>query len=348
MNKRQSTITQNHKSARVLITCTFITFTLLFRASIYAETVNTEAIKSSSVQSPIRIHLPREIKIESQNLSLGQIAIVRGEESLAAKAGEIALGRFSMPGQEIVVDRSVILGRLASNGIDASKVTLTGAEKITVKQQLRVIRGSEFVETAGSFLKKNPPADSICQTESVRIPKDLFVPEMSKNIKLVPCLVGGGSKNSTRIQVAVFADGKRVGTREVTLRLKYNCRRAVTLVELAAGQALSPENIKIEEVASNYPEPLNWSEPYGLVTRRRIAANTVIGRGMVSTVKSQVLLERNKTVLIRFERPGLLITAVGKTMQRGKAGEYIKVRNVDSQRVILAKVKEDGTVEPVF
>ena len=348
MNKKQGTIIQEHKNTGTLTTCAIITFALLFRTSVGTETVNAETIKRSAVQSSIQIHLPRDIKIKGQTLSLGQIAVVRGDESLAADAGEITLGRFSMPGQEIVVDRAVILSRLASNGIGASKVTLTGAEKITVKQQQKVIKGSEFVETASSFLMKSLPAGSIFQANPVRIPKDLFVPETSKDIKLVTRLIGRSSKSHARVQVAVFADGKQTGTREVTLRLKYNCRRVVTLVELTAGESLSPENIKIEKVLSNYPEPANWSAPYGLVTRRRIAANTVIRPGMIGPVKPQVLLERNKTVLIRFEKPGLLITAVGKTMQQGGAGEYIKVRNMDSQRIILAKVKEDGTVEPVF
>jgi flagella basal body P-ring formation protein FlgA len=37
---------------------------------------------------------------------------------------------------------------------------------------------------------------------------------------------------------------------------------------------------------------------------------------------------------------------MGIAMQDGRAGDYIKVRNTDSQRIILAKIKEDGTVEP--
>jgi len=53
-------------------------------------------------------------------------------------------------------------------------------------------------------------------------------------------------------------------------------------------------------------------------------------------------------VVIRVEMPGLLVTAMGKTMQEGRAGEYIKIRNLDSQRIILCKVNEDATVEPVF
>ncbi|MHC4762939.1 MAG: flagellar basal body P-ring formation chaperone FlgA, partial [Planctomycetota bacterium] len=61
-----------------------------------------------------------------------------------------------------------------------------------------------------------------------------------------------------------------------------------------------------------------------------------------------ILLKRNQNVVIKVDRLGLLITAIGKTMQDGRVGEYIKVRNVDSQRIIMAKVSEDGSVEPVF
>jgi flagella basal body P-ring formation protein FlgA len=35
-------------------------------------------------------------------------------------------------------------------------------------------------------------------------------------------------------------------------------------------------------------------------------------------------------------------------MQDGRAGDYIKIRNVDSQRIIIASVNENGTVEPVY
>ena len=38
----------------------------------------------------------------------------------------------------------------------------------------------------------------------------------------------------------------------------------------------------------------------------------------------------------------------GKTLADGRVGETIKVRNVDSNRIILCKVRPDGTVEPVI
>jgi flagella basal body P-ring formation protein FlgA len=122
----------------------------------------------------------------------------------------------------------------------------------------------------------------------------------------------------------------------------------VTLVDIPAGAVIGPENVKIEKHVSDYPEPANWVLPYGLVAKRRLAAKSVVLSSMVEPVKPPVVVKRNQNVVIRIDMYGLVITAMGKTMQDGRAGEYIRVRNVDSRRIILAKVSEDGTVEPVF
>lgn len=296
----------------------------------------------------LRVYLPREVTIKDNCLRLGQVSIIRGEESLVAKASKITLGQISVPGQKIVVDRLVVLSRLACNGIPVSNVILTGAEKVTVKKQHQIITGDKFAELASSFLKENPPTHLVRQSTPMRTPKDLILPGLSKDIRLSPRLVESGARNQAKVQIAVLADDKEIGMREVTFRLKYNCRAAVTLVEIPAGAVISPGNIKIKNVVSKYPEPVNWSPPYGLVAKRRLPANTVIRPDMVGLRKPTAAVGRNETVIIRVERPGLLVTAIGKAMQEGWASEYIKVRNLDSQRIILCKVNEDGTVEPIF
>ena len=296
----------------------------------------------------LQIYLPREVTIEDDSISLGQVSIIRGSGSLVAKAGGIGLGRISVPGQEIIIERSMVLSRLACSGIAVSKVRLTGAEKIKVKRQQQIIRGSRFIELASSFLTKNPPARSVCQLDPMRTPKDLVILGAGKEIKLSPRLTKNGTRSHAKVRIGVFADGREIGMRNVTFRLKYDCRRAVSLVDIPAGVSISPANVKIEKTLSAYPEPANWNPPYGLVARRRIPANTMIRSYMVGSANPVVIIKRNQTVVIRIKRPGLLITAIGKAMQNGRGGEYIKVQNVDSQRIIFAKVNEDGTVEPVF
>jgi flagella basal body P-ring formation protein FlgA len=311
---------------------------------------NTEA-NGLQKESVLKLYLPREVTIKDDTISLGEVSIIGGNPSkggLTAKAIKIPMGRITMPGQEIVIDRSMILSRLACSGIPASKVILTGAEKITVRRQQKIIKGSEFVELASAFLKKNPPAGSACQWKAIRIPKDLPVPEKSKDIKLSPRLAKSTAKNQAKVQIAVVQNGKQIGECEVTFRLKYNCRRAVTLADIPAGAVISSKNVKIENVISSHPEAVNWKPPYGLIAKRPLRANTVLGPHMVGPVKPAVIVGRNQNVVIRIDRPLLLVTAMGKAMQEGRTGEYIKVRNLNSQRIILTRVKEDGTVEPVF
>ncbi len=324
----------------ILVTCLVTVFW-------FHETSANSEKTSEGQDYTLQVYLPREVTIEEETAKLGQVSIIRGEESLVAKAREIALGRLSVAGQEIVVDRQMLLSRLACSGIPSSEVMLTGAEKVRIKQQQHIISSDRFVEQASLFLKGKLPADRVCQPDPIRTPKDLVVPETSERVELVARLVAG-TRNQSKVQISVFADSEEVGTREVAFRLKYKCRRATALVDIPAGGLISPENIKIEESLSDNPEPANWRAPYGLVAKRGIAANTVLRPSMMGHLKPDVIVKRNQNVIIRMERPGLSVTAVGKAMQKGSVGEYVKVRNVDSQRLILARVNEDGTVEPVF
>ena len=298
--------------------------------------------------STLQIYLLREVSIEDEVVKLGQVSIIRGEESLVAKANEIALGRFSLPGQELIVDRQTLLSRLASSQMPSSQVRLKGAEKITVRRQQQTISGVDLVKQATSFLRKMPVYASVAQLDPVRMPGNLIIPCEYKDIKFGLNFVGNNTSNRAQVKITVVADGKAVGTREVSFQLKYNCRSAVTLTELDAGSVICPENVKIVKVLSDRPEQAGWKPPYGLVTRQKLAPNTVVGLDKVVTPPAKAVVKRNQNVVILIETPGLLVTATGQAMQKGHVGEYIKVRNVDSRRVILAKVNEDGTVQPAL
>jgi len=342
MSSRIDTIAHKCIYIRILITCVLIICTFFCR--VLAEDHTNGLKKDSSLQ----IYLPREAMIKDHILKLGQIGIVRGPEVLVAKANEVMLGRLSVPGQEIVIERHIVLSRLASNGIPASQVTLQGAEKVTVRQKQNIISGDEFVKLAESFLKENLTGNSISNWSPIRRPKDLVVPNPSKDIKFSSQLIQNGARNQVKIEISVMSDDKQVGTRDITFALKYHNHTAVAVVDIPAGTLISSENVKIEKSTSNYPEPADWKPPYGLVAKRTLPAETVIQPHMLGAVQSPIIIKRNQNVVIRIEKPGFLITAVGKAMQDGKVGEYIKVRNIDSQRIIVGKINNDKSVEPVF
>ena len=65
--------------------------------------VNSKA-DAEQTDSALQIYLPREITIEGDVPNLGQVAIIRGEECLTAKAERVTLGRISVPGQKIITE----------------------------------------------------------------------------------------------------------------------------------------------------------------------------------------------------------------------------------------------------
>lgn len=340
MSENTSIKAKKYKSMSIFIAYVVLTLSLFCQAS--ADLTNNDLHKDTG----LKIYLPREVTIKDSNLILGRVSIIQGSESLAAKANEIPLGKISLPGQKIILDRSTILGRLACNGIPISKVTLTGSEKITVNQQNHTVSSNAFVSLAESFLEKNPPDNTVCKWNPIREPKDFIVSEGSKDIKLIPRLVQTGVKDQARVEIAVLSENKKIGVRQVTFSLVHECHQVVTKDDIPAGGVISPQNIKIEKIQSNDPEPADWKPPYGLIAKRPLPAGTALISNMLESLESPVILKRNQNVIIRIETPGFLVTAMGIALQDGRAGDYIKVRNMDSQRIILARIKEDGTVEP--
>jgi flagella basal body P-ring formation protein FlgA len=308
----------------------------------------TAAAGESSPDDLLQIHLPRKVTVQDPLLTLGQVSVVRGGGALAAVATTIPLGRFSAPGQTIVLDRPTILSRLATQGIPGDKVLLTGAQAVMVRRHQQIINGDEFISLARSFLQQNPPGSSFSDGVAAVKPKDMVLPGQSDNVQLTPRFLANGSRGFVTVQIAVVVDGQELGSREIPLRLRYRCHKAVTSQEIAEGAKLTPDNVKVEEEISDRPEAVGWQPPYGSVTRRTLPMGTEIRPDMIDAVRPSPVVRRNETVVIRIQRPGFVVTALGQSLQEARAGEYVKVRNTDSHRIIVCKVNADGTVEPVL
>ena len=64
----------------------------------------------------------------------------------------------------------------------------------------------------------------------------------------------------------------------------------------------------------------------------------------VNAVDDPRLVSRNAPTQMIFEENGLVITAVGAPLQNGGLGETIRVRNTDTNRIVLGTVMADGRI----
>jgi flagella basal body P-ring formation protein FlgA len=79
----------------------------------------------------------------------------------------------------------------------------------------------------------------------------------------------------------------------------------------------------------------------GKVARRTLLPGEAIPANAVDDAQ---LVTRGVTTQIIFQEEGLTISAMGAPLQSGSLGEQIRVRNVDTGRIILGVVQADGTV----
>jgi flagella basal body P-ring formation protein FlgA len=296
----------------------------------------------------LSIYLPREIAVDESALTLGRVSVIRGEQELVAKAADIALGRISVPGQEVVIDRNTILSRLASEAIDSSDVSLTGAEQIRVRQNVTKLGSDDFVKIGVLLLEETSGVSNVAAWEAMKDPQELALAGAHPDIAVKPRLVGSSSTGCARVEVDVFSKDERIATRRIDFQPQYRVVCLVATCAISAGETISEENTRVEHTLSSRRQATDARLAYGCVARRAIAEGAAIEGSMVEVPRPPVVIERNENVVIRIERPGFLVTAIGQSLQQARPGDLIKVKNVDSQRVILARVTEDGTVEPVF
>lgn len=92
-------------------------------------------------------------------------------------------------------------------------------------------------------------------------------------------------------------------------------------------------------------------KPDGMATRAeelqgKVAKRTLLpGRYIpAAAIRDAWLVEQGASVQVYFTAGTLTISATGVTLQPGAAGDLIKIRNVDSGKIISGTVMADGTI----
>lgn len=309
----------------------------------------TLAAKDKSEQNDsFQIYIPREISVDNADITIGDAVIIRADDNITEKICAIPLGTISAAGGVMVIEKETILGRLSYNGFTTSDINTTGADSVTIKLRQQTIKGSEILETAKAFFGKKLPDKTICQFIPIRNTNDIVIPGAGKQIRFLKNISKVNSRNHSKVTVKILADGNEVAATDIIFRLKYNCKTTVTTGNITKGSILSSDNCEIKTKVLDYPQKADWNPPYGLAARRYLPKGITVREDMVWPLESETIIKRNQAVIILIERPGLTITATGKAIQEGKVGELIRVQNIDSQRIIMARVNEAGSVSPVY
>ncbi len=114
------------------------------------------------------------------------------------------------------------------------------------------------------------------------------------------------------------------------------------------GDLISEKDIIVRETYMNGKlagYPASADEVIGKALKRDVPANTVITD---QVLENQVVMKRGDIVTIIAESNKLIVHAKGRTIDKGRIGENIRVKNIASGKELTAKVISGTAVKVEF
>ncbi len=310
----------------------------------------------------LHLHVPRTVNVTDDLMTLENVAVLHSaDKDLLRQAGQIKMGRSPRSGESIVIDQHTILARLASSNVYSHQIKLTGAGQVVVHaatsanvphnsgNQLTLnIPAANLIQAAQKYLKANPLAGHEGGMQLSGKPSDLRLPAPGGKWTLDVTRAAKSPARQIKVRVRVICDDKELASRDITYRLTYPHRQLIATRKIPVGQQITVKNTEIRKELRNYPESKVFIAPYGMVATRRIEIGKAVPPSSLRSPKPQLAVKRNQTVVMKISMRGFSISTFGTAMQDGVAGAIIRVRNIDTKRIVSAMVTADGTVRPIM
>ncbi|HOM59820.1 MAG TPA: flagellar basal body P-ring formation chaperone FlgA [Anaerohalosphaeraceae bacterium] len=297
----------------------------------------------------LEIYLPRTVQIEGEVIELGQIGLLQGSEEMAAAVRGIQLGRFSMPGQQIILDRQTLQSCLAGGGISPEKIRLMGAEQVAVTRTGQKMDRSALVEAAQTFLQSQLAAQEVVIVGPVSPPSGcLLKPDQAAEV--VPVLGTDRTPGRRTVVLSIRQEGKETERILIPFEVRFRSRQVIAATDIAVGQVISPQAVRLETAETPEPQSVELSDVVGAAARRAISAGTAIRPQWLQPPTPPVLIQRRQKVVLKLDTGLMLITASGEALDEGTEGQVIRIKRGQrpDERIVLGKVMPDGTVRPLY
>lgn len=146
------------------------------------------------------------------------------------------------------------------------------------------------------------------------------------------------------IRAAIVRNGNEVEAHQVRLRINHYDDVLVTLDRVGRAETLEPNAVELRrvDITDLREKPLRSIEELnGLRARRNLRRGEVLTTGDFEPIPD---VERGSEVQITFSQGLCTVTAPGEVLEAGATGEFVRVRNKASKKIITARVVDGSAV----
>ena len=295
------------------------------------------------------IRVLNRVEVENEEILLGQIASIEGNDpQLKQQLGEIVIGKAPSPGKTRQYEQQYLQKRLAKHDINPAAVNFEIPTQILVTRSYVEIDKPKIEKIVADFIAQNIPQDDrILRIKEIHVPDQVILSKGRITYKVAAPRIRQLMGNcSLAIDFSVNGNSeKRIWT---TAKVEVWGPVVVTRKPLGRFKPISEDDIVIQtmDLAELPPNVLNDPEAVlGKRTKRAIGAQVPL---RADVIELPPLVKRGDLVRIIVKSRGLKISARGLAKKKGRFGERIPVMNVDSKKVLYARVIDSSTVEVDF
>ena len=314
--------------------------------TLFIQTLVLSLLLLGSQAFALRVELHEKALVSAPVVHLGDIASItpegRAAENLAAKR----VTTSPNPGKSRTIKASSIIEMMRYDK-NAADIGWSGAESIEVTRKGQVItkeRMKQIVaEFIGRHLKSLPDAE--IRFTSVRTRENIILPAgtITYTVKpSKPAIIGSSSFN-----ILFAVDGRTVTNRTVRGKLEVLAPVATAAVNIRRGSIITPDQVEmIRRDISKLDGPyFTRDRVIGLQAQRTIRAGKPLD---IMNVAPPPVIKKGELVEIVADRGPLRITTKGIAVMDGRPGDFIRVKNISSSKLIYGKVDAPGVVSVEF
>jgi flagella basal body P-ring formation protein FlgA len=300
----------------------------------------------------VRVTVRPTAAVSQARVSVGDVAdLAGGEDALRRRISILDLADLP-PSGETVLLREQIYYRIRIADIDPRCYRVEGASQVGVSWGPHALAEADVLEAAKSLILAHLPG----KHDDVSI-------QLVRPIRIIPAADAG--KDETRLEasftssaapvgrvqvdVAIHARGVCRGVVSVLLDVKLYQRVVLTSRRVAQGEPLTPNNVYVDRRAlDSLNSYLTVAElQAGRRAKHPLAPGQLLNSTDVeSTSQDCPVLVKAQSLVKMVARVGpLAVTALGEALQEGRAGQSIRVRNLDSKIIVIGRVTDHSLVE---
>jgi flagella basal body P-ring formation protein FlgA len=295
------------------------------------------------------ISVKDRVDVDTAEILLGQIATIEGADArFNQRLKDILIAKAPLPGDTRQIDQKLLQKRLKQHHIDLAAVIVEAPPQMVVTRSHFEIQKEEIQKIVSEFIiQQTPQENKNLRIKKIQVPDSIMLPKGRITYR-VTAPRNRRLMGRCPLNVHFSVNGRAEKKLWVTVELEVLGSVVVTRKPLGRYRPITAEDIEVQTMdLANLPANV-LSDPEAAIgkrTKRAIGARMPL---RADNIELPPLVKRGDFVTIIAESENLKITTLGQVKKRGRMGERIPVVNLDSKKVLHARVIDANTVKVEF